>query len=74
MAKRRAEVNDPLKREKLELMMKSLDNGSDMEKIRERYETKMLKRTTLEDIGDQLDKMILDEEALNARFYDGTKK
>lgn len=54
-------------------MYNYLDYDNDRSRVRERFVKEMNKKTTLTDIGEMLDRFILDEKAENAKFYDSTK-
>ena len=74
LEKIRAEQRDSIQKERVELMYKLHgEDDSQTERIRQRFETKYQKAVTLDDIGVLLDRMIIDEEAMNAHFYDGTE-
>ena len=49
------------------------DYDNDRENIRRRFIDEMNKKTTLKDIGESLDKFILDEKAENLKYWDPTK-
>jgi hypothetical protein len=42
------------------------DYDNDRTRVRERFLKEMNRKTTLKDIGEALDKLVLDEKALNA--------
>jgi hypothetical protein len=46
------------------------DYDNDRNNVRQKFIKEMNKKTTLKDIGDTLDKLILEEKAENAKYYD----
>lgn len=54
-------------------MYNYLDYDNDRYVVRKKFLDEMNKKTTLKDIGDSLDKFIVDEKAANFRFWDQTK-
>lgn len=57
-------------------MYNFLDYDNDRKQIRDKFLNEMHKKTTLKDIGETLDKLILDEKAATAQYvnpYEDTK-
>lgn len=54
---------------KLDYMYNHLDYDHDRAKVREKYLNEINRRTTLEDIGETLDQLVLDSKAKNYKYY-----
>ena len=54
-------------------MYSYFDYDNDRARVRQRFLDEMNKKTTLKDIGEQLDKFVLDERARGADYIDLTK-
>ena len=54
---------DEMKKTRAEFMYNHLDYQSDRIRVRNRFLDQMNKKTTLKDIGETLDRLILDEKA-----------
>jgi len=55
-------------------MYNYLDYESDRVRVRERFLKEMNKKTTLEDIGRMLDKLLVDEKAADIKYWDISKQ
>jgi hypothetical protein len=60
---------DELKERRAEFMYSYLDYDNDRSIVRDRFVKEMNKKTTLKDIAETLDKLILDEKAEGAEYY-----
>ena len=56
--------------EKIDYMYNYLDFDNDRAEMRAKFLNEMNKRTTLADIGERLDKMVIDSKAANWKHYD----
>lgn len=65
--------HDAQKQKRAEYMYSFADYDNDRAKVRERFITEYNKKTTLKDIGEMLDKFVLDEKAEGLRYMDFTK-
>lgn len=54
---------------KIEYMYNYLDFDHERETVRRKFLQEMNKRTTLEDIGESLDKLVIDSKAANWKHY-----
>ena len=61
-------------RSRAEHMYNYFDYDNDRSRVRKRFLEEMDKRTTLKDIGEMLDKFILDEKAESFIYYDPLKE
>lgn len=66
-------IRDQNLKEKAEFMYNYFDFESDRAKVRDRFIKEMNKKTTLRDIGDTLDRLILNEKGEMGKYYDPEK-
>lgn len=57
---------------KLDYMYDYLDFDHDRAKVRDKFLKEMNKKTSLEDIGETLDKLVIESKAANWQYYDIT--
>lgn len=62
-------VRDSRMEEQLDFMYSNLDYDSERAQARERFLKEANKRTTLEDLGETLDKLVIDSKAKNWKHY-----
>jgi len=55
---------------KLDFMYNYLDFDNDRSRVREKFIFEMNKKTSLEDIGETLDELVLDSKAKNWKYYE----
>lgn len=64
---------DEFMQKRLEFMYAYFDYDNDRARVRDRFIKEQNKKTTLKDIGEALDKFLLDERAESLRYTDETK-
>ncbi len=69
-----AGIKDERAKIRADYMYNYMDYNNDRARVRDRFMKEMNKKTTLEDIGRELDKMLIDEKAESIQFYDPSKE
>jgi hypothetical protein len=64
---------DPVTKNRADYMFSYHDYDNDRSKAMAKFQKEMNKKITLKEIGEQLDKFILDEKASSAKYYDPSR-
>jgi hypothetical protein len=65
-----ARDKDARTKNRADFMFSQFDYDNDRSRVRQRFLDEMNKKTTLQDIGESLDKMLIDEKAAGIQFWD----